>query len=328
MPANKRVRTKPDTERTVLTKSRRRCCLCFGLHADLRLKKGQVAHIDHDRTNSVEDNLAFLCLDHHDEYDAKRSQAKGLTEKEVKYYRGELYSVLKAGPQAIAAPAPSGALKLVDVGFVEDGTEKPRVEDHPGYDVWCQIPGGMEMMRAWATDPKPSAGELPLLDIKLRNTGSSLAVVKRAVFHVKKTWQLCPFCLCFSELKVSANYDVIFCNQKAPYVVVKPLSQVVAPNEADRFTMRLRPEAEARIILAHLSLIYDEDDKVLDAGEIVFAMRGYDNSFWTASGEKLRQEKDEKLKRQYKMNNSAKAALCKMQTIKSKVVRAFEEGVL
>lgn len=75
----------------VLVSSRRRCCVCFGLHQDERVKKGQVAHLDHDRQNNNPENLAFLCLDHHDEYDGETSQAKGLTVQEVKRYRAELY---------------------------------------------------------------------------------------------------------------------------------------------------------------------------------------------------------------------------------------------
>jgi hypothetical protein len=37
-------RTEPAIEAQVLLKSRRRCCLCFHLHNDLRMKYGQLAH--------------------------------------------------------------------------------------------------------------------------------------------------------------------------------------------------------------------------------------------------------------------------------------------
>jgi hypothetical protein len=69
---------------------RRRCCVCFGLNADRREKKGQVAHLDGDPSNNSLDNLAFLCLEHHDQYDSRTSQSKGLTIDEVKKYRDEL----------------------------------------------------------------------------------------------------------------------------------------------------------------------------------------------------------------------------------------------
>ena len=54
------------------------------------MKAGQIAHLDGDRVNNRIDNLAFLCLVHHDDYDSRTSQRKGLTLQEVKRYREEL----------------------------------------------------------------------------------------------------------------------------------------------------------------------------------------------------------------------------------------------
>src|SRR5262249_33160957 len=45
-------------------------------------------------SNNDLDNLAFLCLDHHDAYDQKTSQSKGLTVAEVKRYRSLLAEAL------------------------------------------------------------------------------------------------------------------------------------------------------------------------------------------------------------------------------------------
>ncbi|MBX9721910.1 MAG: hypothetical protein K2X81_10985, partial [Candidatus Obscuribacterales bacterium] len=84
------------TETDILTKSRRRCCFCYGLNQDEEAKKGQVAHLDQDNTNFTEDNLAFLCFNHHDEYDSKTRQSKNLTMPEAKRYRSELYKALSA----------------------------------------------------------------------------------------------------------------------------------------------------------------------------------------------------------------------------------------
>ena len=75
----------------VITTSRRRCCICFYLHNDLDVKRGQIAHIDRNSSNSTSENLAWLCLDHHDQYDSKTSQSKGFKPKEIKKYRDELY---------------------------------------------------------------------------------------------------------------------------------------------------------------------------------------------------------------------------------------------
>jgi hypothetical protein len=44
-----------NNETAVLLKSTRRCALCFHLSGDSTEKVGQVAHLDGDRTNGVED---------------------------------------------------------------------------------------------------------------------------------------------------------------------------------------------------------------------------------------------------------------------------------
>lgn len=59
------------------------------------MQKGQIAHLDQNNENADEDNLVFLCLDHHDEYDGKTSQSKGLKENEVRHYRDELYNEME-----------------------------------------------------------------------------------------------------------------------------------------------------------------------------------------------------------------------------------------
>lgn len=78
------------TETQLLLKCRRRCCICFGLDRDHRIKQGQIAHLDQENKNNSIDNLAFICLAHHDQYDSKTSQSKGLTVTEVKVFRTEL----------------------------------------------------------------------------------------------------------------------------------------------------------------------------------------------------------------------------------------------
>src|SRR5436305_3601972 len=78
----------PETTQTsILLKSRRRCCLCFWLKGEDEVKKGQLAHLDGDNENFAEDNLAFLCLEHHDEYDSIPRISKGLREQEVRRWR-------------------------------------------------------------------------------------------------------------------------------------------------------------------------------------------------------------------------------------------------
>jgi hypothetical protein len=74
----------------VLVRSRRRCCICFGLQRDTSLKVGQIAHLDGDSSNPDVENLAFLCFEHHDRLDSRTSQSKNFTVAEVKVYREEL----------------------------------------------------------------------------------------------------------------------------------------------------------------------------------------------------------------------------------------------
>jgi|JI10StandDraft_1071094.scaffolds.fasta_scaffold38193_4 hypothetical protein len=86
----------PDaTQADILLKSRRRCCLCFWLDGEDGVKKGQLAHLDGDNENPAEDNLAFLCLEHHDEYDTIPRLSKGLREREVRKWRDELYKEME-----------------------------------------------------------------------------------------------------------------------------------------------------------------------------------------------------------------------------------------
>jgi len=78
----------------VLLRCRRRCAICFGLSRDTTIKRGQIAHLDQDSSNSTLDNLVFLCLECHDQYDGRTSQSKGLTASETKRFREELHEAI------------------------------------------------------------------------------------------------------------------------------------------------------------------------------------------------------------------------------------------
>ena len=86
----------PKVHIDVLVKSRRRCCLCFALKGDHGEKKGQIAHLDHNRSNDKIDNLTYLCFEHHDQYDSKTSQSKSIQINEVKIYREQLYQFVES----------------------------------------------------------------------------------------------------------------------------------------------------------------------------------------------------------------------------------------
>jgi len=107
-----RKRLPTEIETLILTESRRRCCICYALDGDDSEKKGQIAHLDQDPSNNDSNNLAFICLDHHDQYDSQTSQSKNLTISEVKQYKLTLVEYLKreAGSKQSAVEATSNAV--------------------------------------------------------------------------------------------------------------------------------------------------------------------------------------------------------------------------
>jgi len=92
-----RVPIPEPTQVLVITRSLRRCCVCYALKGDLTVKKGQIAHLDRDRTNIKPGNLVWLCLLHHDAYDGRTSQSKGFRRGEVKHYRANLWTAIAQG---------------------------------------------------------------------------------------------------------------------------------------------------------------------------------------------------------------------------------------
>src|SRR5260370_22912285 len=87
-----RIPTRKSTETDILLASRRRCCLCVFLKNRDEERRGQIAHLNHDPSDPRFENLVWLCLEHHDEYDGKTSQSKGITPDEVRAYRDRLYT--------------------------------------------------------------------------------------------------------------------------------------------------------------------------------------------------------------------------------------------
>ena len=92
---NKRKKTPGNVEAEVLIASKRRCAICFSIDGDVREKKGQIAHLDKNPNNDKIDNLCYLCLPHHDQYDSKTSVSKNYTIHEVKKYRCDLYDKIR-----------------------------------------------------------------------------------------------------------------------------------------------------------------------------------------------------------------------------------------
>jgi hypothetical protein len=95
----------PEVETAVLANSARRCALCFHLDGDLTEKIGQIAHLDGNRNNPAEDNLAFMCLPHHSLFDSTTSQHKNYTIHEVKAAQTRLYDLVSKGNHLSLATA-------------------------------------------------------------------------------------------------------------------------------------------------------------------------------------------------------------------------------
>jgi hypothetical protein len=117
-----RKKTPQEIETAVLLKCARRCALCFGLSHDLSEKHGQVAHLDQDRSNYAEENLAFLCMPHHSVYDSKTSQHKNYTIHEIKAMRESLHEAIALRehvPGGQSAPVPAAAEPDADRFFAE-----------------------------------------------------------------------------------------------------------------------------------------------------------------------------------------------------------------
>lgn len=89
-PSRSRKKITPAIETRVLARSKYRCCLCHFLDYDSDIKEGQVAHIDHDRTNNNYENLVFLCTFHHPKSESRNHQTKSITPEIVKLARNDL----------------------------------------------------------------------------------------------------------------------------------------------------------------------------------------------------------------------------------------------
>ncbi|MDB5310337.1 MAG: hypothetical protein JWO38_4539 [Gemmataceae bacterium] len=330
----RRPKTPTATETKVLLDSGRRCCLCYGLHNASSVKTGQIAHIDQDNTNNHYDNLAFLCLEHHNLHDSKTSQAKNFTPKEVKHYRDKLYVKISKGIFALDS-FPSGPLRVVDMDFLESRLDRINPESTPFFMKLDSVsPAILKEMAPVISqirsaqypiiDPDPKPGELPVLDIKLRNTSSEPAFIKKAVFHIKQAWKLMAFHRCYSQVTISTNYNVLIPRLVPPYDVDKAISQSLDGGGVDRIAFTLYPEAINHIIYASVDLIYDEDDKIANAGDILFAVRDYDSEFVALSEEEVKNEANEFCV----LNSTAMDGIKLIKAARSNVVRAFEAGAL
>lgn len=123
------------TETQVLVRSRRRCCLCVFLDGRDEVRQGQIAHINQKRDDHRLDNLAWLCLEHHDIYDSRTSQSKGITEGELRHYRDELLARNAQPAPETNDPAVAEPVLISTPDDGEDGAA-PSAEAAEGLRPW------------------------------------------------------------------------------------------------------------------------------------------------------------------------------------------------
>jgi hypothetical protein len=68
------------------------------------VKKGQVAHLNKKRDDNRLENLAWLCLEHHDAFDSVTSQSKNYTQAEVTRWRDRLHAHFAGNASVDSAP--------------------------------------------------------------------------------------------------------------------------------------------------------------------------------------------------------------------------------
>jgi hypothetical protein len=103
------------------------------------------------------------------------------------------------------------------------------------------------------------------IDIKLRNNGTEVLVIKRIEILFKKKWIIYPDeGIDYTELPSTKTYSIVIGGrQDAPYVRTIPVSQVIEPGKADRFTMSLKCILfgdDTYVYLADVKIIYNEDN--------------------------------------------------------------------
>src|SRR5687768_8649265 len=119
----RRQRLSQSDETRLLVASQRRCCLCYYLFDVRAPRRGQIAHLNRNASDSDYDNLVWLCLEHHDEFDSRTSQSKGFTPHEIRIYRSRLHEDLRSGTV-------SGESDASTLQSTEDAAALKRLHDH------------------------------------------------------------------------------------------------------------------------------------------------------------------------------------------------------
>lgn len=161
----------PDSvQASVLLAARRRCCLCVFLDERDEVRKGQIAHINRNSSDFRFENLVWLCLDHHDEYDSRTSQSKGLTRYEVEAYRDKLYA---RHPEATQK-----AIHESEVAVPQELSPLPPRSEFEA--VRHRFPSELQFMAAsWRYPLWQVANQPELFAFKSRNGSDGICLIER-----------------------------------------------------------------------------------------------------------------------------------------------------
>jgi hypothetical protein len=117
------------------------------------------------------------------------------------------------------------------------------------------------------SEPKPGHIEGDGLDIKLRNTGDTVAVVRAIRLHIERVEQLKPCDLIGGdELLVSKIYDVELSGGPGA-TIEQPMSQEIRAGEADRFVVTVGTKFERQTLGGGDSAVYLLSGELLVNGE-------------------------------------------------------------
>ena len=194
---------------------------------------GQIAHLNRKSNDNREENLVFLCLEHHDVFDSRTRQSKGLTVSEVRQYRDRLYEFFEATTRS--APEASSALS-------DRATDSRKVS--------------IESL---------SFAEKDVVDVVLRNERSRTAYVKSVTFKVKGLWRVTPNIRCAiptSALRISETYPVYFPFpiKRPPFQFSRNTHQKLEAGELDRFAFHLNEEYGSRFVAVfRMEFVYDRE---------------------------------------------------------------------
>jgi hypothetical protein len=217
--------------------------------------------------------------------------------------------------------AAGAAVRIVDISFSGDRKDSPGARQ-TGNPVWMH-----------------ERGDFVQVDLKLRNVSSEVAFLKSVIIHVDQLWHLEGFGYVGAAIPPSAEYDVVLPIRDAPFSLKQAISQSIEPNGVDRFLLTLHPEHPKFLFVTRLEIVYDEDDKSVTSGNIIFATRGGPYTFPTASEQMLLdmdravEENDPHLKTRWEAararvtrNNQIREATVKLGGVRNEIVASFEQG--